>query len=314
MKTVLVTGSNGLVGSAIRRAAETELGRCFNWKFSTRQDTNLTKLGDVKKLFQETEPDMVLHTAARVGGIERNINEPHRMFIDNIRMNTNVLDECLRYSPEKVLAFSSVCVFPDDLAVLQEDRMHDGPVFGDNFAYGYAKRMVDVQIRAAKKEYGVKGWCSVIPGNIAGPADYYSLTEGHVVPALIHKMYLAKKSGGDLHLFGDGQSLREFLHVDDLAQILLRLLHLPQKEVPERLIVSGRQEHSIRQIVDWLAEIAGFDGKIVFDGRGPNGQRSRPSDKTLVDGLFPDMTYTDVYQMLIDSWNYFEENYPNVRT
>ena len=209
------------------------------------------------------------------------------------------------------MAFSSVCVFPDNLSVLEEDKINEGPVFESNFAYGYAKRMVDVHIRAAEKQYGVRNWCSIIPGNIFGKHDMYSIDHGHIIPALMHKIHVAKETGEDFVVWGDGKSLREFIYVNDLAKMLVDLLD--EEEYPNKLIISGRKETSIREIVDILTKCASYEGKIVWDTSKPNGQRSRPSSKKRVDAIFPGFSYTPIEEALQISWDWFKQYYPHVR-
>ena len=125
------------------------------------------------------------------------------------------------------------------------------------------------------------------------------------------KMFLAKKNGTDLKMIGDGLSLREFIYVDDLAKIILLLLDL---DVPDKIIVSGRAENSIRDIVETMKDVSGFEGEIIWDPSSPNGQRSRPSSKERIDKLLPDFQYTPVREGLEQVWNWLTKNYPNIRT
>jgi GDP-L-fucose synthase len=309
-KKILVTGADGLVGNSIRRL-EDNYRDVYEFVFVTRQEADLTNDVDVDFLFASELPDYVIHTAAKVGGIGGNMAGHADYLHQNLLINAHVLAACHRYSVEKVLAFSSVCVFPDDLNVLQEDKMHDGPPFKANFAYAHAKRMVDVQIQALKSQHGVENYCSVIPGNIFGPNDMYNLEHGHVMPSLIHKMYLAKKDGTDFKVWGDGRSLREFIYVDDLAHVLMGLLQ--KQDIPDRLLVSGTQQFSIREMVDFLVEAAEFKGEVLYDADQPNGQRSRKSDTSRVESIFPGFQRTSVKDGVIKSYKWFEDNYPNVR-
>lgn len=308
---ILVTGSKGLVGSAIKRYVEAHPSN-HEFYFADRSDGSLTNPESVAKLFAKVQPDYVIHTAAKVGGIGGNMAGHADYFYDNILMNTHVIHHCHLWGVKKLLAFSSVCVFPDDAAILREDIMHDGPPFQGNFAYANAKRMVDVQIRAYKSQYGHKNWCSIIPGNIYGTHDLYSLTHGHVIPSLIHKLYLAKQNNtGEFPIWGDGNSLREFILADDLAQILVKLID--KDEIPERLIVSGFEQFSIREVVGGLCSAAQFEGTLAYDATKPNGQRNRQSDTTLLKTLFPDFQHTHLMKGLKISYDWFANNYPNVR-
>lgn len=310
-KKILVTGARGLVGSAIRRYVETH-GSPHEWRFVGRQQVDLLNPKKVEFMFDTLGPDYVIHTAAKVGGIGGNMAGHADYFYENILMNTNVIHECHRHNVKKLLAFSSVCVFPDDVAILREDVMHDGPPFSGNFAYAHTKRMVDVQIRAYKSQYGHLNWCSIIPGNIYGTHDLYNLEHGHVMPALIHKLFLAIKNQQKVFpIWGDGQSLREFVFSDDLADVLVKLLEYDV--IPERLIVSGFEQHSIAELVSILVKCAGFTGRVEFDHSKPNGQRNRQSDHSLFKSFFPDFQHTDFNEGVAASYQWFADNYPNVR-
>lgn len=306
---VLVTGSNGLVGSAIREESKSSN---HEFLFASRDGADLTKKTEVEFLFNTVKPDAVIHTAAKVGGIEANRTMQEEFFYDNILINVNVIRECIKHRVEKLFAFSSVCVFPDDLALLEEEKIHSGPVYASNFAYGYAKRMVDVHIRAAKEQYGFKNWTSIIPGNIFGKQDMFSIEHGHIIPALIHKLYIAKSQNTDFVVWGDGQSLREFIYVNDLSKILIALLD--NEDIPDKIIVSGREEMPIKSIVSKLIEVSEFTGNVVYDTSKPNGQRSRPSSKKVIDNLLPEFEYSSVDDGLKAAWDWFNENYPTVRT
>jgi GDP-L-fucose synthase len=309
MKKVLVTGSDGLVGSAIRRAAKHI--EDLEFVFVTRKDADLTKREDVVKIYDTHRPDYVIHAAAKVGGIGGNMIGHAEYFFQNVLMNAHMIDLAYFYGVKKMLAFSSVCVFPDDVQILKEDVIHDGPPFAGNFAYAYAKRMVDVQIRAYKSQYGIKNYCSIIPGNIYGTHDLYNLQHGHVIPSLIHKIYKAVEKGEDLRVWGDGKSLREFIYADDIAKLLIKLLYL--ESIPERLIISGFEQHSIGDVVDILVSASGFNGHIIWEKDKPNGQRTRQSDLSLLKSLFPNFKPTPIQWGLNDAYAWFEANYPNVR-
>lgn len=312
MARVLITGSRGLVGSAIQRYV-LAYPSSHEYIFVDRRSCNLTDEKSVAELFNKIKPDQVIHTAAKVGGIGGNMAGHADYFYENILINTHVIHQCHLHKVEKLLAFSSVCVFPDDVVTLKEDVMHDGPPFAGNFAYANAKRMVDIQIRAYKDQHGHSNWCSIIPGNIYGTHDLYSLTHGHVIPSLIHKLYLAQKNKtGVFPIWGDGKSLREFIFADDLAQLLVRLLE--KNEIPERLIISGYEQHFIQEVVNLLASCAGFQGEIVYDNSKPNGQRNRQSDLSLLKETFPDFTPTKLDKGLSESYKWFSENYPNIRS
>ena len=245
MKKILITGGNGLCGKALQSVLKTEKNVFGRWKnfpcgkpttesgyqptqidsptacyyFVGREYGDLTILNNVKNMYDDISPDYVIHTAAEVGGIGGNEAHHGEFFYNNVLMNAYMIDQAYRHNVEKMIVFSSVCVFPDGQPKLKEETMHDGPVFSSNFAYGHAKRMVDIQIQAYEKQYGIKNYCSVIPGNIFGPQDSYNIEFGHVIPSLIHKIYLAKQNHTDFSVWGNGSAKREFIYVNDLANI-----------------------------------------------------------------------------------------------
>ncbi len=308
MKTILITGANGLCGNALIRLAQKNPQ--YEYKAVGRQFGDLTKIENVCEMYGYTCPDYVVHTAAEVGGIGGNEAHHAEFFYNNILMNTYMIDQARQHNVEKMIVFSSVCVFPDGHPV-REDTMHEGPVFGGNFAYGHAKRMVDIQIQAYQKQYGIKNYCSVIPGNIFGLADAYNIDFGHVIPALIHKIYLAKKNNEDFVVWGDGSAKREFIYADDLAKAIFGLLE--KDELPLRLIVSGPKQYTIKEVVKKLVKVADFKGEIIWDETKPNGQHARPSNLSLLYSIFPNFEFTDLDEALELSYDWFVENYPNAR-
>ena len=308
MKKILITGANGLCGNALKR----QYVKAF-WAqpvYVGREYGDLTILDNVKRMYDEIRPNYVVHTAAEVGGIGGNEAHHGQFFYNNVLMNAYMIDQARLHNVEKMIVFSSVCVFPDGKE-LKEETMHDGPVFSGNFAYGHAKRMVDIQIQAYEKQYGIKNYCSVIPGNIFAENDAYNIRYGHVIPSLIHKLYLAKRDATDFVVWGDGSALREFIYADDLAKIIYGLLE--KKELPLRLIVSGPKQCTIKEMVEKLVRVANFKGNVVWDKSKPNGQHARPSNLSLLHSLFPDFEFTDIDEALEKSYNWFADQYPNVR-
>ena len=315
MKKILITGAKGLCGHALHEKYHndwsTKRQTPYEACFIGREYGDLTILDNVKRMYDKIQPNYVVHTAATVGGIGGNEAHHGEFFYNNILMNTYMIDQASRHNVEKMIVFSSVCVFPDG-QTLTEKNMHNGPVFSSNFSYGYAKRMVDVQVRAYQKQYGIKNYCSVIPGNLFGNHDNYNLDYGHVIPSLIHKLYLAKRYDKKFTAWGNGSSLREFIYVNDLAKIIFDLLDLP--ELPLRLIVSGPKQYTIKSMVDKLVKIADFNpSEVVWDISKPNGQHSRPSDLSLFYSYFPDFKFTDIDDALRISYDWFVKNYPNIR-
>ena len=299
MKT-LVTGGYGMVGSAM----ETQI------KLS-REICDLTNPKQTEALFRTIRPEGVIHCAGKVGGIGGNSNYKGEYFYDNLMINTNVIEASRRAGVKRLVAFLSTCVFPDNVSYpLTVDQVHQGEPHSSNYPYAYAKRMADVQIRAYREQYGLN-YTSIIPSNIYGPNDNFNLDHGHVMPMLIHKLYLAKKNKTDFTVWGSGKPLREFIYSKDIAKIAEWALE--NYEGTEPLIVSGDDEISIKDLVGLLVDEFKFKGKVVFDETKPDGQFRKPSDNSLIKELLPDFEYTPFEQGIKETVNWFKENYENAR-
>ena len=263
-------------------------------------------------LFDEHNPDCVMHLAAKVGGIKANTNYMSDFYIDNIKINTNVLDAAKDFNVKKVVSLLSTCVYPDDaIYPLTEEQIHLGPPHASNFGYAYAKRMLDVQSRAMRQQYGCN-FITAIPNNLFGPNDNYDLESSHVIPAIMRKMHEAKLGNENVILWGDGSPLREFTYSKDLAEILLFLLE--RYDEPEPINVGNTQEYSIKEVAEMIAEIVGFDGKIVWDTSKPMGQHRKPSDNSkLIELGWKQENYTDLKKSLTETYKWVILKYPNLR-
>lgn len=307
-KKVLVTGAGGLVGSAVESISKQYPH--YEFIFSGHRQHDLTNEESVKTLFEETKPDYVIHAAARVGGIGRNLETPGQQYYSNILMNTFVIHYAHLYGVKKLLAFSSVCAFPAGASELHEDILHDGEPYPAHYSYAYSKRMVDVQIYAYKQQYNTN-FCSVIPGNIFGEHDNFNLKDGHVVPSLIHKCYVAKQNGTPLEVWGDGTPYREFLYAEDVARVCVHLLE-DQIELPRRVIVSGQKETQIKELVTLVCDAFDYHN-VKWLADKPNGQLRRPTNKEVFNRTLGDFVYTDLREAMGNTVGWFEKHYPNVR-
>jgi GDP-L-fucose synthase len=303
---LLVTGANGLVGSAIRRQNPS------NTIYITREDVDLRDFEKTKKIFKEIAPTHVIHAAAVVGGIGGNLKMPGTFFRENTMINVNVLEAARLSGVKKLLSYISTCAWPDKVTYpLTEIQLHAGPPHDSNFAYAHAKRMVEVQSRAYRKEWG----CNFIVGvgtNIYGPNDNFSLENGHVLPALVHRCFFAKQSGDPLTVWGSGKPLREFVLSDDIARLSLWALESYDEELP--IIFSSGIETTIKDAVESIASSMDFKGQIVFDAGKPDGQLRKPSDDSRLKKYLPDFKFTPVSDGVQKTVEWFVKNYPKVRT
>ncbi len=186
----LLTGSEGLVGSAIKRAYSSDRDLIS----ITRSQVDLTDYAATLRMLEETKPERIFHAAAAVGGLGGNMRHPGELFRKNILINFNLLEAARVTGVKKVLSYLSTCIYPDKVSYpLKEEYLHDGPPHPSNFGYAHAKRMIEVQSRAYRAEYGCN-FISAVGTNLFGPCDNFNLKDGHALPSLIHKIYLARKN------------------------------------------------------------------------------------------------------------------------
>ena len=227
-------------------------------------------------------------------------------------MNSNLLHTAYKCGVKKVVSFMSTCVFPADAEFpLSTQQLHQGEPHPSNYAYAYAKRMLEVQSRAYRDQYGCN-FVTVIPCNIYGPNDNFNLKSSHVIPALIHKCYLAKKNNTDFEIWGTGQAYREFIYSEDVGKLALWVLE--NYNHPDPLILSPDEEISIAtlaQQIAWRMELP--YGKSLVYNQELDGQLKKPSDNSKLKGMLPDFKFTPIEEGLKKSITWFLENYERAR-
>jgi GDP-L-fucose synthase len=296
----LITGGTGLIGSAFKNGIK--LGSI---------DANLTDEAAVDSMIDIYAPDVVIHTAAMVGGLVANMNYPADFFYNNIKMNTNIIHSCKKHNIKKLVCFLSTCIFPDKIEYpLNELKIHHGEPHYSNASYAYAKRMAEVQIQSYNKQYGTR-YFSVIPCNVYGPRDNYNIDDGHVIPTLIHKCYLAKQHNTTFEVWGDGSPLREFIYSEDVANIVDLLIE--NYDGIDPVIISNTKEYTIKQVVDLIVEYIGFKGEIKWLTDKPNGQHRKPSSNEKLIDIIGDYNFTSLEVGIKRSVEFFMSNYPNIR-
>ena len=306
--TILVTGGNGMLGQSLQLEASKYDEK---FVFVNREFGDLTSEENISSMYKTINPDFVINTAAKVGGVANNMSHPADFFDANILINTFMLKYARLYEVKKFISISSVCALPYE-KYSDENNIHNGPPHPSNFAYAYAKRMVDVQLDAYIKQYKLENYCCIIPSNLYGPNDLYNLDNAHVIPALIHKIYLAKHNNTDLNIWGTGKASRDFVLVNDLSYILLDLL-LNQHSIPQRLIVANDQQYTINTIVDNLVNLSEFNGHTVYDTSKPEGPSNRSANNKLFRSYYPKYEFTKLNIGLKMSYEWFINNYPNIR-
>lgn len=304
MSDVLITGGSGLVGSAINGGIK-----------PSSKELNLMNYNDIVKFIKENKVKKIIHCAAKVGGIKANMNFLADFYYENIIMNTHLLHAAKETGVLKVVSVMSTCIFPDDAVYpLKIEHIHDGEPPQSHYAYSYAKRMLEVQSRAYRDQYGCN-FVNVVPCNVYGPRDNYNLNDSHVIPALIHKFYLASKNKTHMEVWGDGSPQREFIFSKDLAFILVEVLKNYDNKKP--LVVSPDEFVSIKDVVDQLAKIYNFSGDILYQGQQMNGQIKKPSDNTQMKNFLlsycPDFKFINFKNGILESVNWFNNNYEKAR-
>ncbi|KAL7418910.1 hypothetical protein Q5752_006594 [Cryptotrichosporon argae] len=281
---ILVTGGSGLVGSAIRHVIDTEpVGSRFgmregeDWVFMSSKDVDLRDKAATLAYFAKMRPTYIIHLAAVVGGLFANMAASLNFLRDNMLINDAVLHSAHECDVKKVVSCLSTCIFPDTVEYpLTEGKVHLGPPHESNFGYAYAKRMVDVQNRAYFKQFS-RQYTSVIPTNVFGPGDNYDLESAHVIPALIHRCYLAKRAGTPFVVSGTGKPLRQFIYSRDLAKLIIWTLRSYDEVAPVILSPSEDDELSIKQVADSVVAAVGLETEYTFDSTRADGQFRKPA-------------------------------------
>jgi len=270
-KRVTVTGGRGFLGRPLVELLQNSGADVST--FSSK-DYNLTRQADVTRMYSDLRPEIVLHLAARVGGIGANRDNPGRFFYDNAMMGIELMEQARQTGVRKFVQVGTVCSYPKFAPIpFTEDDLWNGYPEETNAPYGLAKKMLLVQAQAYRQQYGLDA-IYLIPVNLYGPGDNFDLHSSHVIPALIRKCLEAKQAGApSIEVWGTGTPTREFLYVDDAARGIMLGAERYGKADPVNLGSSA--EISISDLVKLIAELTGFEGQIVFDPTKPDGQPRR---------------------------------------
>ncbi|SCZ97581.1 BZ3500_MvSof-1268-A1-R1_Chr4-3g07266 [Microbotryum saponariae] len=323
---VLVTGGTGLVGSALKYVIESEkVGSRFGrqsedeqWIYLNSKDGDLRELKDTMAIFDKYKPTHVIHLAALVGGLFKNMKYKLTFLRDNCLINDNVMWAAKEHNCAKVISCLSTCVFPDKVTYpIDESMVHAGPPHDSNFGYAHGKRLVDVYNHAYHEEFGCN-FTSAIPTNIFGPHDNYDLEDSHVIPGLVHKCLLAKKNGTPFVVSGTGKPLRQFIYSRDLAKLFIWQLREYNEIDSIILSVGEKDEISIKQVADAIVKAVGFEGEYSirsqFDTSKADGQFKKTASNEKLMKYIPEFEFTPFEQALDESVKWFMQNYETART
>lgn len=325
MKTILVTGGSGLLGNAL-----SGISLKFpkdKWIFLSRKDGDLKNFDDCKKIFEKHTPTIVIHLAADVGGLFKNMRGNVELFENNLLINFNVVRCCTLYNVQRAICCLSTCIYPDKIPSypIKEEYLHLGPPHSSNSGYAYAKRFMDIHtqlINGDNNDNGTK-FVNIVPTNIYGEFDNFSLEDGHVVPGLIHKAYMAKKNGKPFVVYGTGKPLRQFVYSADVAQIIVNILNdnsitgtinVCPNELNDSIKSNDSNETSIGNLAKVIAQEFGIpENRLHFDDTYSDGQYRKTASNNRLMSIFPNFKFTSIEDGIKKTVQWFEKNYENVR-
>uniref|UniRef100_W5UED9 GDP-L-fucose synthase n=1 Tax=Ictalurus punctatus TaxID=7998 RepID=W5UED9_ICTPU len=312
---VLVTGGSGLVGKAIERVVKQEGGarEGEEWIFLSSKEADLTNAAETRAIFEKHRPTHIIHLAAKVGGLFLHLRENLDFWKKNLSINENVLQTAHEFDVAKVVSCLSTCIFPDKTTYpIDETMIHNGPPHESNWGYAYAKRMVDVHNRACFKQHG-RRYTAVIPTNIFGPHDNFSIEDGHVLPALVHKTYKAKRDGTALEVWGCGQGLRQFIFSVDLARLCVWVLREYDEIEPIILSVGEEEEMTIKDVANAIVDAFEFTGPVNYDTSKSDGQLKKTASNAKLRRYLPNFTFTPFHAAVKETCDWFANNYSAAR-
>jgi GDP-L-fucose synthase len=296
---VLVTGGGGFLGSHI----VDRLRAAGHDPFVARQaEYDLTSWDDTSRLFADARPALVFHLAAEVGGIGANRANPGRYWFANLIMGAHVLEQSRLHGVAKLVVAGTVCSYPKFTPVpFHEEDLWNGYPEETNAPYGVAKKAVLVGAQSYREQYGLQT-AYLLPANLYGPRDNFDLETSHVIPALIRKMI---EGEAEVVLWGDGSPTREFLYVDDAAEAFVTAAE--RYDAPEPVNIGTGAEISVRELAGTIAELTGFNGKIVWDTSMPNGQPRRSIDASKANDAFGFTASTELREGLEQTIAWYRE-------
>jgi len=311
MKSILVTGGTGLVGNGLKVVSKDYIEK-YNFIYISSKDFNLTNYDQTKDMFEKYRPNYVIHLAACVGGLYKNMNNKVEMLEKNLMINYNVVKCSHDYKVEKLISCLSTCIFPDKVTYpIDESSLHNGPPHHSNDAYAYAKRMLEIHCKAYRENYGSNFIC-VSPTNVYGCYDNFNLEDAHVLPALIHKCYLAKEANEDFIIRGTGTPLRQFIFSEDLAKLIMIIM---ENHNDDNLILSPPEsdELSIKDLATFIAKEFNYEERVRFDSSYSDGQYKKTVSVNKLLSVIGDFQYTKIEDGIKKSVNWFIQNKDSIK-
>ncbi len=304
-KRFCVTGGAGFLGSFVveklRQRGATDIF------VPRKRDYDLVDPQAIRRMLEDTRPDVIIHLAAHVGGIGANRMHPAEFFYDNLMMGVQLMHQAWQRGVEKFVAIGTVCAYPKYTPVpFKEDDLWNGYPEETNAPYGLAKKMLLVQAQAYRQQYGFNA-IYLLPVNLYGPRDNFDLETSHVIPALIRKCIEAQEQGlPEVVVWGDGSPTREFLYVEDAAEGIV--LATEKYNGPDPVNLGSGMEIRIRDLAEMIRRLTGFEGRLVWDTSRPNGQPRRALDTTRAERYFGFKAQTPFEEGLKRTIAWYREN------
>ena len=276
-KRITVTGGKGFLGTHLIHKLKKR--GCHYLYIADLPEYNLVKYEDIKRMYDDSKPDIVIHLAAKVGGIGYNQENPATLFYDNLMMGAQLLHEGYVRNIEKFVAIGTICAYPKFAPVpFKEEDLWNGYPEETNAPYGLAKKMMLVQSQAYRQQYGFNS-IFLLPVNLYGPGDNFDPRSSHVIPALITKCVDANRNHEkEIVVWGTGKATREFFYVEDAAEAIVRATELYNKSEPVN--IGAGFEISIKELLELIVKITDFKYRIIWDKSKPDGQPRRMLDIT----------------------------------
>ncbi len=277
---ILITGSNGLVGSNVSNYLKNK-NPDYEIITSSRRDTDLFSFDQTSKLINDVNPNLLINCAAKVGGIFANNTKRTQFILDNLKINSNLLEATINLKNIKIINLGSSCIYPLNAPnPIKESSFMNGVLEPTNSPYAMAKLTAIELGRAMAIEYGHK-ILNLMPTNLYGPNDNFSPIDSHVIPGLMYRMHISKRDGMDsFNIWGTGKPLREFLYVEDFADAIDFLIKSDWSE--DLINIGSGQEISIKELSETIKDIVGFDGILEFDDSKPDGNPRKLLDSSLI--------------------------------
>lgn len=300
---ILVTGGSGMIGRTLQSCTTDH-----TWFFPSSKEMNLMDLDSIQSYITKKNPNFVIHLAANVGGLFKNLSLRVEMLHDNLIMNENILKACYENKITRGIFFCSTCIFPKNPPAypMTEDMMLLGEPHSSNASYAWSKRLLFFQCQNYNQEHGCHYLC-LIPTNIFGPYDNFNISNGHVIGAVIHRFYLAKHEQTQLEIKTGTDSQRQFITASDVARTLLSCLSRLDDIYQKSPIIIAHKERRLVDVIEKISQLFDYDNYIIVDEE--LGQDRKPCSFERFSETFPDFEFDDFDQTLTETVEWFQTHY-----